>query len=273
MQVQSLECQLAQAQIGRYLSGAAFSGEALTQLEKHISACETCKTVVDERRSTLRSMLSAKAQPTPPAKAVVQHPVAERASALLGLFAKKTASPDEGLSVQQAMEPNPAPGQFWKPLIYSGGLAALLIAMSFMSRSGPTGVFGKRAIDMTPAASAPVATATTAAPTPPSEASAAAKEALAAGLLSSVFLDAPTAPESSRDTVAEEISTEPPRTTRRFQSEPDIEVRRRPLRSRTDVSTAEAERPRKKRKPAADTPVSQSTGVKVYDENGNPISN
>ena len=73
MAVQDFECQIARAQIGRYLQGDALSSEALDQLEDHIAECPGCKAVLTERRKALQEMLGWKGEDAPKT-AVVQDP-------------------------------------------------------------------------------------------------------------------------------------------------------------------------------------------------------
>jgi len=58
MQVETIQCQIAQAQIGNFLAGSGLSDEAMSQLEEHISQCPTCKAALAEKRSELKAMLS-----------------------------------------------------------------------------------------------------------------------------------------------------------------------------------------------------------------------
>jgi hypothetical protein len=287
MQVQSLECQLAQAQIGRYLAGAAFSGEALEQLEKHIAACESCKSVVDERRATLKSMLQAK-QPAP-AKAAVQQRVSEpKTLPLINLWKKNAAllqpkprpeapteSPKQAAlapdvaAVEVSVEPTVPALTHWKPLALSGALAVVLIGMSLMSR-GPTSVFGKRAIEMKPSASAPAIL-----PTTPAAASATRETSHETESTTTTSL-ASTVSEDRSDGEPAEVTTGPAETRpdeqpvvrRARRREPEVEVQRREVEPRR--REREASQPRKQTPPPT---RSSESSVKVYDENGNPISN
>lgn len=154
MQVENIECQIAQAQIGNFLAGSGLSPEAMEQLEDHIAGCANCKTVLNERRSELKAMLTGQ-------KAVVDfEKIAKEAEAT------KTNSISTALrkkSLQQMLEPKPEPAKPTpvpqafaavmaeaaakpvetpkpakkpsqiKPLLYSLGLAGVLIGMSYFS--------------------------------------------------------------------------------------------------------------------------------------------
>lgn len=58
MAVKSVECQLAELQIGRYVAGEPLSSEALKQLERHVANCTSCNRVLSDRKQALRSMLN-----------------------------------------------------------------------------------------------------------------------------------------------------------------------------------------------------------------------
>ena len=58
MPVQSIECQLVRAQIGRYLGGEPLSQEAMRQLEVHLVACDDCRAALSVRKSDLRAKMS-----------------------------------------------------------------------------------------------------------------------------------------------------------------------------------------------------------------------
>src|SRR5579862_9052738 len=58
MQLQNFECQIAKAQIGRFVAGDLLSDEALRQLEAHLACCPGCKNNLAERRVALQAMLT-----------------------------------------------------------------------------------------------------------------------------------------------------------------------------------------------------------------------
>lgn len=151
MSVQNIECQIAKGQIGRYLAGDAFSGEAMTQLEAHIAECPGCQSLVAERRAELLAKLGG----STPTHALVEAPASTEATAV----GKKATSLADALRTKAAaaIAPVPAapkpsqseksaiqPQDFKKPIIYSVALAAVLVGMSYASKAA-TGFFGPKA--------------------------------------------------------------------------------------------------------------------------------
>jgi hypothetical protein len=174
MQVENIECQIAQAQIGNFLAGSGLSQEAMQQLEDHIAGCANCKAVLSERRNELKAMLTGE-------RAVVDfEKIAIEAE---GTKAKNIATALRKKSLQQMLEPAkelpvlhrpepkvavepvravveqpkaapvqpepskaPAkkPASNWKPLVYSLGLAAVLVGMSLFSNN-IAAIFGPKA--------------------------------------------------------------------------------------------------------------------------------
>ncbi len=65
MPVDTIECQIAKGQIGRYLAGESFSPTGLQQLEEHVANCTSCKTLLAERRQALLKMLGQEEATTP----------------------------------------------------------------------------------------------------------------------------------------------------------------------------------------------------------------
>ena len=145
MLVQNIECQIAQAQIGRFVSGGSLSPEALTQLEGHIGECPECRSFLAERKAALQAILAGGAiaavelpsdsepQPKAPARFGFGLPVRWRA-----LLVANPNSPED-------REPKPDRSTTLKPLILSGALALVLVAMSMFSKN-PTALFGEKAL-------------------------------------------------------------------------------------------------------------------------------
>ena len=159
MQVENIECQIAQAQIGNFLAGSGLSQEAMEQLEEHIAGCPGCKAALSERRSELRALL------TKPKAVVDFEKIAQEAEATK---AKSISTALRKKSLQQMLEPAPEPvvespkprptadapvenlepkaskkPSQWKPLIYSLALAAVLVGMSLFSKN-ITALFGPK---------------------------------------------------------------------------------------------------------------------------------
>lgn len=152
MAVQDFECQIARAQIGRYLQGDALSSEALDQLEDHIAECPGCKGVLTERRKALQEMLGWKGEEAPKT-AVIQEPPST---------APKNLQNKAIAQLQQAMtSTKTGDGKkptVWKPLALSAGLAVVLIGMSYMTK-GSNSILGERVTEALPPAPAAIATA------------------------------------------------------------------------------------------------------------------
>ena len=111
MQTRNLECQLAMAQLKRYLSGSKLSDEALEALESHLVDCPVCRLAVQAQK--------VHTEPVLPTQAVVQTPA-------------------------PTPEPKKAPLQgHLKTLALAVGLATVLIAMSMIAND-PTKLFGER---------------------------------------------------------------------------------------------------------------------------------
>lgn len=139
MPVQNIECQIAQAQLGRYLAGESFSPEMLVQLEGHLSKCPECKADAAKRREELRARRPEPETSEAPAKAAPK--------------ARRMALVDLARERSDAAKPNPS---LAKPLLYGGALAVVLIGMSYLARD-PSALLGQKAL---PAAkAAPVAQA------------------------------------------------------------------------------------------------------------------
>lgn len=127
MAVTNIECQIARGQIGRYLSGDGFSDEAVRQLEAHISGCAGCKAHLSDRKAALQAMLGG-----PPVKAVVE--VAEAPTPTAAMNAPKPAP--KASPKPEAKKVPIVSASFTRPLMYSLGLGAVLVAMSAFSRGG-----------------------------------------------------------------------------------------------------------------------------------------
>lgn len=169
MQVQELECQIAQAQMGRYLSGEEMPTDMLEELEGHIAGCDRCREVLQVRRQSLEMLLleptpNVEAPPQPKrskksVKAAVSVP--EETHVPAAFSGKPTQIvPDINLGGEERRE---TPTDFLrknaKTLAYSGLLALVLVVMSFFLRE-PTKLFGERVLpksESSPVAPAPEA--------------------------------------------------------------------------------------------------------------------
>ncbi|MBS1718715.1 MAG: zf-HC2 domain-containing protein [Armatimonadetes bacterium] len=136
MSVQNIECQIASAQIGRYLNGDNLSPEALKALEGHVEECEQCQARLAERKAALQNMLNGKSSPTPaPTQAVVEVTERTPASAAIAETLKEMLATPAPNAPTAAAVAKPQGPSLTKPMIYSSALAVVLIAMSFASKS------------------------------------------------------------------------------------------------------------------------------------------
>jgi hypothetical protein len=162
MPVKNIECQIAEAQIARLLAGDSFSNEVLAELEDHIASCDGCRAHVSGKM----------VEEAPPETPVLEPEVRTPRPSINLLQAQfRPLLDDEPEAVE---DPTPAPKpkakpkpagtqavvqtpmqmpnaqNFWKPLAYSGALAVVLFAMSYLMKN-PTAVFGEKAAAAVPA--------------------------------------------------------------------------------------------------------------------------
>lgn len=158
MKLQNIECQLAQAQMSRYLAGEPLAEETLSQLERHLASCAECKQAALDKRSSLQTIIGSETPPAAAASAAdFPSPDAPRAArpakAVVGARIEvPTRAPDRT-----------GPAEFLRKNARTLGLGlalgAVLIGMSFFE-GDPTRMFGPKV--------KPTAKATT--PPSPSEA-------------------------------------------------------------------------------------------------------
>ena len=155
MQLQNFECQIAKAQIGRYIAGDALSDEALTQLEAHVSKCAECRQNLAERRAVLLAMLS----PGEASSSTSESEKPNRTRFDLAQFIKSKVQANQ--STRAVVRAEAKPTTFTKPAIYSLGLGIVLVGMSYLSRNMGS-LLGPKAAETTPSStSSPQATAPT----------------------------------------------------------------------------------------------------------------
>lgn len=313
MPVQNIECQLAQGQINRYLAGDSLSEAALSQLEGHINECLECKAALDAKRSTLQSILGQTASapqtevPAPAAKSpqkTLIDAIRSRAAEQKVETPKKKAIPTHAV-IDDRREPAATKSAYTKPLIYSAGLAIVMIAMSTIMKD-PTKMLGDRANKALPgpSVSAPANAPATSTKSDTTKTSPFANNAV--GPISTqvvpgpVHIEAIPTPEDRRDNSTSDAQSqvvnmvskkqEDPETTdepaaARNQNppvtaptEPDKAPAATPLKPKATTQTP----PKRTTKPATRraTPRKQpaakpapSRGMRIYDANGNPISN
>lgn len=138
MQSENLECQIAQAQMGRYLGGEGLSSEAISQLETHVRGCHGCKEAIQERRRSLESVLALPLTEDLPALKVSRSVNIKPASMKWVDAIRREPSEPATPAAQKTAR--------WRTPAYAGGLVVVLISMSMLTKE-PTKVFGDRAID------------------------------------------------------------------------------------------------------------------------------
>jgi len=148
MSVQNIECQIAQAQISRLLINEPLGQAIMADLEVHVAACPDCQAFIMSRNQSLDVVVGgaekpAKARKTSKPKQETQETIKstdEERLAFEKLFNPKAPK----VAIETKRESTTA-STFWKPLAYSGALAAVLFAMSYVMKN-PTALFGDRAI-------------------------------------------------------------------------------------------------------------------------------
>lgn len=200
MPVQSIECQLTQAQVKRYLAGADFPEAMLARIEIHLKACPDCMAEANRQRETLggsstevvQAVVETPVQPSPldRIKALFQRPARQPDATLVGPVG---TDPFAVGPVERLKSP--------KNLVLSLSLAAVLVLMSTVLKD-PTALFGPRASSVTstpPATSeeaAPEAQGTEEAETPPNAKNDSHDEATPSGVEEPVNTGASAEPET-----------------------------------------------------------------------------
>jgi hypothetical protein len=141
MQVQSLECQLTQAQLKRYLAGQPMPEELLDQLERHLQSCPDCLGEAKKMRSQMGGGVAAAEESKPSPMAAVMQQVrraVERPTPATLLDPPGTDGMPPSL-IEILKQP--------KNLALSFALAIVLVLMSTVFRD-PTGLLGARATAM-----------------------------------------------------------------------------------------------------------------------------
>ncbi len=141
MQVKNIECQIAQAQMRRYLTGEEMPNAIVTDLETHLRHCPECMAAAHGLRESLKGVLNSKVTGKP----VPEVPTAPAVNAVVPTQAS-TRTPADFLDAPDAdFKPAKAPKKSnVKTLMYSGALALVLVLMSTVFRD-PTKLFGARA--------------------------------------------------------------------------------------------------------------------------------
>ena len=155
MQVKNIECQIAQAQLRRYLTGEEMPNVIVTDLETHLRHCPECMSAAQTLRESLKSVLSGKITGKPEAPKQVLTPAALQDEVITLAETSSQAVPIGRAVVQSPLNLLDAPDSDFRPkkaprksnlktLLYTSALAALLVLMSTVFRD-PTRLFGPRA--------------------------------------------------------------------------------------------------------------------------------
>lgn len=288
MRLKNIECQLTQGQLTRYLRGDALSDTAIEQLESHLSECDDCTEYLDELKEELMPNepvvdedLEEELAPASPEPAKGNGP-----RFLVDAIRFKREKLDEVVRpiashavIETSLEPTPQAKTYLKPLLYSIGLAAVMVGMTTIMRD-PTKLFGERLDNkLPPTASAPG----TAKENPASNSSAAVAEKLEPTNVTPVVTPTiKTAEEngSSPGTKHPAKSEEPVAATTSEGS------KQKPLPPVTPGPKKRSEKPNLRRtrttqrrttnavarqtKPSTSVP---RNGIRVYDGTGNPVNN
>lgn len=149
MQSVNIECQIAQAQLRRYLTGEDMPNAVVNELETHLRNCADCMAAAQTLRESLRGVLTSKitgkptSEPRRPREETRHEPAIAKAVAT-GMAAVQTPAdvfdaPDEQFKHKPAKKKSN-----FKTLAYSGALALVLVLMSTVFKD-PTALFGPRA--------------------------------------------------------------------------------------------------------------------------------
>ena len=150
MQVANIECQIAQAQLRRYLTGEEMPNSIVNDLETHLRHCPDCMAAAQTLRESLKGVLQAKitGKPVPSVelpKATLRASVTEvredeaPAKAVVQAPADILDAPDSQFKPKRTVSKSQV-----RTLLYSSALAAILILMSTVFKD-PTKLFGPRA--------------------------------------------------------------------------------------------------------------------------------
>ena len=157
MQVKNIECQIAQAQLRRYLTGDEMPNNVVSELETHLKHCPECMDAAQTLRESLKGVLSRKiaGKPEPklpePAPRRTESPVVQTEEpapaathAVVQTPADILGQPDSDFKPTYVKK-----GSNMKTLAYSGALALVLVLMSTVFKD-PTKLFGPRASSIVP---------------------------------------------------------------------------------------------------------------------------
>lgn len=157
MQVMNIECQIAQAQLRRYLAGEEMPQALVSDLEAHLKGCEDCMAAAQIERQSLAGILSNRITGKARKPAAPNSPVPESPLPFLTKLSMKKLQPGKA-AIQAPADMLDAPDDQYAPakaprkkskisfktVAYSLGLALILVLMSTVMKD-PTAIFGPRA--------------------------------------------------------------------------------------------------------------------------------
>jgi len=148
MSVQNIECQIAQAQIARLLVNEPLGQAIMADLETHVAACPDCQAFIISKNRSLDVVVGdsekpAKTKKTTKRKPEVEEAIQENDNERLAF--EKLFSPKLPKAAVETKREASTAASFWKPLAYSGALAVVLFAMSYVMKN-PTSLFGDRVL-------------------------------------------------------------------------------------------------------------------------------
>ncbi len=228
MPVQNFECQIARAQISRYLAGESLGEDMLQQLESHVLKCIDCRIVLEQRKAALQSLIG---QPSAsPAVAVVEveeeKPVRKN---LRDWMLSKLPKPkkSEGKSIT-------------KPAVYAGGLALVLIGMSYFSNNLTT-MMGPRASQTLDKPEEPV------------------KDSASTGTIKSLAAKLSQVPKTKAPAPTTPVHVSPKKA-----APPKVEISQKPV---PDAPTPAVKRRPRHQTPSANTSTPAKDTIRVYGAN------
>ncbi len=176
MQVKNVECQIAQAQMRRYLVGEEMPKAVVGDLEAHLKGCADCMAAAQLERESLSSVLTNRITGQSRKPASPDAPSPQSPIPFATKFAPKKLQPGKA-AIQAPVDILDTPDEQFAPkpkkksidlktVAYSVGLALILVLMSTVMKD-PTAIFGPRASEAT--TDTPQAAADPAETTPPTD--------------------------------------------------------------------------------------------------------
>ncbi len=309
MRVRNIECQLAQGQVRRYLNGDPLSDVAVEQLEDHLGECPDCNEFFQDCKQELiedKAESEIEEEVYAPAQSSASSEISAVPRFLVDAIRQKRETLDKVVKpiathavINDVREERQSFKSYTKPLAYSIVLAGVLIAMSTFMRD-PSRVLGDRVETALPAAKAAIVGPTTLASSEGS--SSTVPKSDQSELVTTIPETNSTTPTSeqpktgtnnleSKSVTTDSTSNEaqkmktanPPDTTSGKPATANStsgntasvvapSPRRRTTNRRSAPTRPVARRQRPVAKPVVKAPASKP-GIRVYDDNGNPISN